>query len=100
MERGHGERPSSVLHGAAHGRALGAQRDGRALWAAGVTAGLPLACCPAFPTWSSPRLPLLQQTSGPELGRPPQGRGPSGGAELPGGGREVGTWRLWEARQG
>lgn len=57
--------------------------------------GLGLASLPFGPQ-SFPRLPLLL----PELGRPLQGRGPSGGAGLPGGGREVGTWHLWEAQQG
>lgn len=101
MGKGRGERPSSVrlawgclqktlLSGGALGSPEG--MGGQRAWPRARTG---LASLPFRPQ-SFPRLPLLL----PELGRPLRGRGPSGGAGLPGGGREVGTWHLWEAQQG
>lgn len=92
MGGGRGERLAWVREAPLPLSGLGVPREA-VLLGRGLVGRAPRGWTSSVVSQSSPRLLPLLLRAGLSRGGGP-GPGPAGGAELPGGGREVGTWRL------
>lgn len=92
MGGGRGERLAWVREAPLPLSGLGVPREA-VLLGRGLVGRAPRGRTSSVVSQSSPRLLPLLLRAGLSRGGGP-GPGPAGGAELPGGGREVGTWRL------